>query len=141
MSVATRAGVTLPVSADARSLRPLVEGSATAYRAFRVFVIQGTDDRYTTQQFSRSTVIYGLATLATAAYLLLLVAGVVVAWRRGDGVLLPLLLIAYVPLTTAARLVATPGAVVQAPPPIVKKTSLDVLLLVPPALADRARTK
>ena len=80
---------------------PLGFARATAYRAFRVFVIQGTDDRHTTQQFSRSAVIYGLATLATAAYLLLFVAGVIMAWRRGDAVLLPFMLIAYVPLTIA----------------------------------------
>ena len=80
---------------------PLGFARATTYRAFRVFVIQGSDDRHTTQQFSRSTVIYGLATFATAAYLLLFVAGVVAAWRRGDAVLLPFLLIAYVPLTIA----------------------------------------
>jgi hypothetical protein len=74
---------------------------ASAYRAVRVFVIEGTDDRHTAQQFSLSTRIYQAATVATLAYLVAFAAGVVLSWRRGDGVLLPLLLVAYVPLTIA----------------------------------------
>jgi hypothetical protein len=80
---------------------PIGFALATIYRGFRVFVIQGTDDTHTAQQFSRSRAIYGVATLATAGYLLLFVAGMVAAWRRGDAVLLPVLLVAYVPLTIA----------------------------------------
>ena len=80
---------------------PIGFAFATLYRGVRVFVIQGTDDARTAQQFSRSGPIYGLATVATAAYLLLFVAGIVAAWRRGDAVVLPVLLIAYIPLTIA----------------------------------------
>ena len=74
---------------------------ASAYRALRVFVIQGTDDRYTSQQFSSSLLIYRLATVVTVAYLIAFAAGAVVAWRRDDAVVLPLLLVAYVPVTIA----------------------------------------
>ena len=80
---------------------PIGFAFATLYRAVRVFVIQGTDDARTAQQFSRSGLIYALATVATAAYLLLFVAGILAAWWRGDAVLLPVLLIAYIPLTIA----------------------------------------
>lgn len=75
--------------------------AASAYRALRVFVIEGTDDQHTAQQFSLSALIYRLATVATVAYFALFAAGAVVVWRRGDAALLPLLLVAYVPLTIA----------------------------------------
>jgi hypothetical protein len=74
---------------------------ACLYRALRVFVVAGTDDRHTAQQFSRSAIIYAVATLTTTLYFALFVAGVVVAWRRGDRMLLPLALVAYVPITIA----------------------------------------
>jgi hypothetical protein len=74
---------------------------ASAYRALRVFVIAGGDDPGTAQQFALSRPIYRLATLATIAYLILCAGGAVLSWRRGDAVLLPLLLVAYVPLTIA----------------------------------------
>jgi hypothetical protein len=74
---------------------------AAAYRAARVFVIQGTDDHFTSQQFARSSRIYLIATAATLLYLLAFIAGAAASWRRGDRVMLPLLLVAYVPLTIA----------------------------------------
>jgi hypothetical protein len=75
--------------------------AASIYRALRVFVIEGTSDRHTAQQFSLSGLIYRLATIATLAYVVLSAAGAALAWRRGDAVLLPILLVVYVPLTIA----------------------------------------
>jgi Dolichyl-phosphate-mannose-protein mannosyltransferase len=77
---------------------------ASAYRAVRVFVIEGSEDRHTAQQFSRSRIVYAAATVVSVAYLLLFVAGVVIAWRRRLTVLLPLALIVYVPLTISVVL-------------------------------------
>jgi hypothetical protein len=74
---------------------------ACAYRAIRLFVVVGTTDRFTAQQFGGSRFVYSAATLVSSAYLLLFAAGVVSSWRRGDDMLLPLLLILYVPATLA----------------------------------------
>ena len=80
---------------------PLAFLRASAYRALRVFIVEGTDDARTAQQFSRSRAIYAAATVATAGYFALFLVGVCVSWRRGDRMLLPLALVAYVPLTIA----------------------------------------
>ena len=74
---------------------------ASAYRAGRLFVIAGTSDRFTAQQFARSRWIYAVAMGVSVLYLTLFGLGVVVAWRRGQSVGLPLLLIGYVPATLA----------------------------------------
>jgi hypothetical protein len=74
---------------------------AAAYRAGRLFVIQGTSDRSTAQQFSGSRRVYSAATVVSIAYVTLFAAGAVLGWRRGDRVGLPLLLIAYIPATLA----------------------------------------
>ena len=83
---------------------PLAFARASAYRAVRLFIIQGTADRHTAQQFPRSRIVYTVATVVSATYLLLFAAGVVIAWRRRYAILLPLALIAYVPLTISAVL-------------------------------------
>lgn len=75
--------------------------ASVVYRAFRLFVIQGGEDRRTVQQFADSAAVYRLATAASLAYVLLLVAGVWAAWRHGYAIALPIALIAYVPLTIA----------------------------------------
>jgi hypothetical protein len=80
---------------------PRAFAQASVYRAFRVFFIQGSDDRFTAQQFERASAIYPLATAASTLYLLLFAIGVAVAWRRRYAIALPLVLIAYVPLTIA----------------------------------------
>jgi hypothetical protein len=74
---------------------------ATAYRAGRLFVIQGTSDRSTAQQFSGSRGVYAAATAISIAYVTLFVTGAILGWKRGDRVGLPLLLIAYIPVTLA----------------------------------------
>jgi len=74
---------------------------ASAYRFVRLFVVAGTDDRRTAQQFASSRGIYLVATAASATYLLLFLAGVAIAWRERERFWLPLLLILYVPVTIA----------------------------------------
>ena len=74
---------------------------ASAYRAVRLFVIVGTGDLHTTQQFGRSRAVYAAATIVSGLYLLLLAAGMAVAWRRGDALSLPALLILCIPATLA----------------------------------------
>ena len=74
---------------------------AAAYRAVRLFLIQGTADKDTAQQFNGSRRVYAAATGISIVYLTLLVIGAIVGWRRGYQVGLPLLLIAYVPATLA----------------------------------------
>ncbi len=83
---------------------PLAFLTATIYRAYRVFVIVGSRDKWTNQQFRGATVIYAAATAASLTFLGLFIAGVVVLWRRGAGAGLPLLLILYVPATIAPLL-------------------------------------
>ena len=74
---------------------------ASAYRAVRLFVIVGTGDLRTAQQFSRSRIVYAAGTIVSAMYLLLLAAGMVISWRRGDALGLPALLILSIPATLA----------------------------------------
>jgi hypothetical protein len=80
---------------------PLAFVTASVYRAVRVFVISGTSDRQTAQQFASSGAVYAAATLASSVYLLLLIVGIVCSWWSGDRYVLPLLLILYVPATIA----------------------------------------
>jgi hypothetical protein len=74
---------------------------AAVYRAGRLFVIQGTSDRSTAQQFSGSSRVYAAATAISIVYVTLFVAGAILGWKRGDRIGLPLLLIAYIPATLA----------------------------------------
>jgi hypothetical protein len=74
---------------------------ASVYRAGRLFTIQGTSDRFTTQQFVESRRIYAAAMIVSIIYVTLFVTGVVVAWRRGHDLVLPLLLIGFLPATLA----------------------------------------
>jgi hypothetical protein len=80
---------------------PLAFVTASLYRAVRVFVISGTGDRQTAQQFTSSGAVYAAATLASTFYLILLIVGIVFSWLKGDRYVLPLLLILYVPATIA----------------------------------------
>jgi hypothetical protein len=75
--------------------------SGVAYRSVRVFFIEGTDDRQTAQQFSGSGRVYRVANAASISLFVLFVIGVWAAWRRGCAVMMPLVLIAYIPATLA----------------------------------------
>jgi hypothetical protein len=83
---------------------PWAFAQASLYRAVRVFVIGGSEDPFTTQQFRAGSAVFTAAGAVSVVYVLLLIAGVVMAWRHGYAVTLPLLLIAYVPLTIAFML-------------------------------------
>jgi hypothetical protein len=80
---------------------PRAFAASSAYRAIRLFVIEGTDDEHTAQQFAHSRLVYALGTAASLTSLLFLLAGAVIAWRRHYRVGLPLILIASVPATLA----------------------------------------
>src|SRR5207244_5187057 len=72
---------------------PLAFLAATLYRAYRVFVVVGSSDKWTNQQFSGAAAIYAAARALSLGFLALFLAGVVVLWRRRPDVLLPLLLV------------------------------------------------
>jgi hypothetical protein len=80
---------------------PAAFAAASAYRALRLFIIRGTDDRHTSQQFAASGLVYAAGTLASAAYFFALLAGLFIALRRRLPVWPLILPIAYVPLTIA----------------------------------------
>jgi hypothetical protein len=73
--------------------------AASAYRAVRLFVVQGTSDASTGWQFEGSRTVYALATAASVGYVLSAVAGVIIAFRRRLRVWLLLTPLLYVPAT------------------------------------------
>lgn len=78
---------------------PVAFAAASAYRMVRLFIIRGSDDVNTTQQFSASRLAYGVGTLLSAAYFIVFLAGVGIAWKQRSALLLLLIPIVYVPLT------------------------------------------
>ena len=72
---------------------------ASAYRALRLFVILGTDDVNTAQQFRGGRFAYRAGTALSLAYLLVCIAGVIIAIRQRSALVLFLVPIVYVPLT------------------------------------------
>lgn len=80
---------------------PIDYAWSVLYRAGRLFVIVGTDDRATAQQFTGSRFVYSGGTVLSLLYLVLALAGVVIGWRRGYQVVLPVVLILYIPATIA----------------------------------------
>jgi hypothetical protein len=89
----------LALAADNISRDPLAFVAASLYRAVRLFVVRGTDDLATSQQFRWSRLIYGAGMVLSIAYLALFIGGVVIAWRRHRALLLFLVPIVYVPVT------------------------------------------
>jgi hypothetical protein len=83
---------------------PFAFFKASLYRAYRVFVVVGSSDKWTNQQFSGAATIYAAASALSLGFLGLFIAGLVILWRRRADVLLPLLLILYVPVTIAPLL-------------------------------------
>ncbi len=75
--------------------------SSAAFRAVRVFLIEGSADPHTAHQFAGSGGIYRAANAATIVFLVLFVVGIPAAVRRGASIGLPLVLIAYIPATLA----------------------------------------
>jgi hypothetical protein len=83
---------------------PMQFALAAAFRVVRLFVVWGSADAATTQQFSGGRLVTGTATVASIGFVSLFLFGAIAAWRRGDAVALPLLLVAYVPATIAPML-------------------------------------
>jgi len=77
---------------------------AALFRVVRLFIVWGTDDPATMQQFRGGRVVTAIATVASLLFAALFLLGAIVSWRRGDRVALPLLLVAYVPATIAPML-------------------------------------
>jgi len=77
---------------------------ATLFRVGRLFVVWGSNDAATMTQFRGGRIVTALATVVSIAFMALFLTGAVLAWRRGDPVALPLLLVAYVPATIAPML-------------------------------------
>jgi hypothetical protein len=73
--------------------------AASLYRFVRMFVVRGTSDLSTAQQFSGSHLVYAVGTVLSIAYLGVFFAGVAIAWRRRSALVLFLIPIVYVPLT------------------------------------------
>ena len=71
------------------------------YRVWRLFVVQGTDDRHTAYQFRDSGLVYKAATVVSVTYLVLFLCGVVLAIRQRRRLLLIGAPILYVPVTIA----------------------------------------
>lgn len=72
---------------------------ASLYRAIRLFIVRGTDDVATAQQFRGSSIVYLLGTALSLAYFAVFCAGVVVAYRRHLPLRVLLVPIVYVPVT------------------------------------------
>jgi Dolichyl-phosphate-mannose-protein mannosyltransferase len=72
--------------------------AAAAYRAVRLFVVQGGSDSGTAVQFEHSALVYRLATIVSASYFLIGVIGAILAVRRYRVWLLMTPLV-YVPAT------------------------------------------
>lgn len=78
---------------------PLAFIMSSLYRIPRLFIVRGTDDVLTAQQFRWSSLVYTTGTVLSLAYLALFLAGVAVAWRRYPALLALLVPVAYIPLT------------------------------------------
>lgn len=78
---------------------PWAFAAASAYRMVRLFIIRGTTDAATAQQFSASRFAYGAGTVLSAAYFLVFLAGAWLAWRQRSALLWLLIPIVYVPVT------------------------------------------
>jgi dolichyl-phosphate-mannose-protein mannosyltransferase len=77
---------------------------ASLYRIYRVFVVVGSRDKWTNQQFTGAAAVYAAAQAASTVFLALFLAGIVMLWRQRANIALPLLLVLYVPLTIAPLL-------------------------------------
>ena len=89
----------MALAMDNISRDPLAFLAASAYRMGRLFVIRGTDDQQTTQQFEGSRMVYVSGLVLSSVYLLLFVVGVFIAWGRYPRLRTLIVPIVYVPLT------------------------------------------
>ena len=84
---------------------PVAYALSVLYRAVRLFVILGSDDQGTAHQFAYSRLVYLLGTLVSGTFFVLALTGAWIGWRRGHDVVLPVLLVAYLPATIAFVLI------------------------------------
>ena len=95
----------LALARDNISRDPMAFVRASLYRAVRLFIVRGTDDLATAQQFRWSRLVYAVGTVLSIAFLAIFLAGVVIAWRRRSALLTFLVPIVYVPATICLVLV------------------------------------
>lgn len=95
----------LALARDNISRDPMAFARASLYRAVRLFIVRGTDDLATAQQFRWSRLVYAVGTVLSIAFLAIFLAGVVTAWRRRSALLTFLVPIVYVPATICLVLV------------------------------------
>jgi Dolichyl-phosphate-mannose-protein mannosyltransferase len=84
---------------DNISRDPWAFAAASAYRMGRLFVMRGSDDVQTTQQFGGSRLVYLGGLTLSAIYLGLFVIGVGIAWRSRSALMVFVVPVVYVPLT------------------------------------------
>jgi hypothetical protein len=84
---------------DNISRDPAGFAAASLYRMVRLFVIRGTSDLNTAQQFRWSRLAYAAGTVLSLGYLAAFIAGAIVAARRRSALVWLLVPIIYVPLT------------------------------------------
>ena len=89
----------LALAYDNISREPLAFARASLYRMGRLFVLRGASDTWTAHQFAGSGLVYGAGLALSIAYLLLFLAGVIVAVARRSPLRVLLLPIVYVPVT------------------------------------------
>src|SRR5438034_3146306 len=75
--------------------------ASCVYRVWRLFVVQGTDDRHTAYQFRDSRLVYKAATVVSVTFLVLFLCGVIIAIRQRRRLLVIGAPILYVPVTIA----------------------------------------
>jgi hypothetical protein len=80
---------------------PMAFAAAAAYRSIRLFVVRPAGDESVTYSFAGGRAIYAAALVLSLSYLLVFLAGVVLAWRRRSPLLQLAVPIVYVPLTIA----------------------------------------
>lgn len=78
---------------------PPVYFASVAYRALRVFLVEGSEDPHTAQQFRGGARIYRIANLVSMVIVVAFVAGVWAGKRRHAAIGLPLVVIAFIPAT------------------------------------------
>jgi hypothetical protein len=89
----------LALAGDNIRREPWAFAAASAYRMVRMFIIRGSDDVKTAQQFSAGQFAYAVGTILSAAYFMVFLTGAWLAWRRRSALVWLLIPIAYVPLT------------------------------------------
>lgn len=89
----------IALAADNIRRDPMAYLAASAYRLVRLFVLRGTTDQSTAQQFAGSRLVYLGGLVLSGIYFCLFVAGAVIARTRSRGLLVFLIPIVYVPVT------------------------------------------